>query len=211
MRTRGDAMALMRAALTLGRRARLRNPARRRLPPLLFVTDPGRVPDILAAVRRLPRGAGVVYRAFGRADAVDVGRALSDLCRARGLTLLVGDDEALAARIGAAGLHLPERGLARARALRARRPQWIFTGAAHSRAALAKAAAVGLDAALVSPVFASRSPSAGRPLGRLRFAGLVRAARLPVYALGGIDARSARGLAATRAAGLAAAEALAYG
>lgn len=208
MGTRGEAMALMRAALTLGRRARLRNPAWRRLPALLFVTDPGRVRDPLAAVRRLPQGAGVVYRAFGRADALDTGLALATLCRSRGLILLVGDDEALAARIGAAGLHLPERGLIRARAIRVRRPLWMLTGAAHSRAALAKAAAVGLDAALVSPVFPSRSPSAGRPLGRLRFAGLVRTARLPVYALGGIDPRTAQGLAGTGAAGLAAVEAL---
>ncbi len=71
-----------------------------------------------------------------------------------------------------------------------------------------RARRAGADAAFVSPVFASASPSAGRPLGALRFAELVRGARLPVYALGGIDAAAARRLARSGAAGLAAVDAL---
>ena len=199
----------MRSALTLAAAARRRNPASLRLPALWLITDPGRIADPVAAAGRLPRGAGVIYRAFGRADSYETGLALAALCRRRGLVLLVGEDEALAARIAAHGLHLPERGLARGRFLRARHPRWLLTGAAHSRAALARAATAGLDAALLSPVFASQSPSAGRPLGRLRFAQLARGAGLPVYALGGVKAHTARGLAATGAAGLAAVEALA--
>ena len=64
----------------------------------------------------------------------------------------------------------------------------------------------GCDAALVSAVFESRSPSAGRPIGPRRFARLVRTAGLPVYALGGVDARTARRLLDTGAVGLAAVE-----
>jgi thiamine-phosphate pyrophosphorylase len=58
-------------------------------------------------------------------------------------------------------------------------------------------------------VFASASPSAGRPLGALGFAALARGAGLPVYALGGVNAATARLLARSGAAGLAAVEALA--
>ncbi|HRD28437.1 MAG TPA: thiamine phosphate synthase, partial [Caulobacter sp.] len=61
----------------------------------------------------------------------------------------------------------------------------------------------------VSPVFASRSPSAGRPMGVEAFAALVRAAPLPVYALGGVNARTAARLTESGAQGLAMVEGLA--
>jgi thiamine-phosphate pyrophosphorylase len=122
--------------------------------------------------------------------------------------LLAGADAGLAARIGADGVHLPERSAGRAADLRRARPDWIVTAAAHGRSAIVRARRAGADAVFVSPVFDSASPSAGRPLGPLRFATLVRGAGLPVYALGGIDARTARQIARSGAAGFAAVGAL---
>jgi thiamine-phosphate pyrophosphorylase len=58
---------------------------RKALPPLLFFTDPARTPDPEAAARRLPKGAAVVFRAFGAPDAEARARRLRALCRARGL------------------------------------------------------------------------------------------------------------------------------
>jgi thiamine-phosphate pyrophosphorylase len=176
------------------------------LPRLVFFTDPGRTPDAAAAIAKLPRGAGVVYRAFGDERATEVGRELARLAHARGLVLLAGADPDLAAAIGADGVHLPERMLGRARSLRRARRTWIVTCAAHSAAALVAARRAGADAAFLSPVFESRSPSAGRPIGALRFAALARAAGLPVYALGGVNAHTARRLVRSGAAGLAAVE-----
>jgi thiamine-phosphate pyrophosphorylase len=176
------------------------------LPPLLFVTDPRRTPDPVVVAGRLPRGSAVVYRAFGDAGALSTGRRLAAVARRRGLVLLVGADEGLAAKIGAHGVHLPERLLSVAPRLRARRPGWIVTGATHGRKGLAAAARYRLDAALLSVVFESRSPSAGRPLGPVRFARLARGARLPVYALGGVNRVTAARLAHSGAAGLAAVE-----
>ena len=49
---------------------------------------------------------------------------------------------------------------------------------------------MGLDAALVSTVFPSKSPSAGQPMGSLRLRRLAQTGRLPLYALGGIDAEN---------------------
>lgn len=145
----------------------------------------------------------MVFRAFGRPDAEAVGRRLAEVCAGCGLVLLVGADAELAARLGAAGLHLPERDLAAAPAARAQRPEWLITGAAHSAGALERAAKSGLDAALLSPVFASASPSAGAPLGVARFTELARAARLPVHALGGVSERTAPLLVNSGACGLA--------
>jgi thiamine-phosphate pyrophosphorylase len=178
------------------------------LPRLVFFSEPSRTPDPAGVMARLPRGAGVVYRAFGAPDAVAQGRRLVRVARRRGLMLLAGADAGLAASIGADGVHLPERTAARARGLRRLRPHWIVTCAAHSPAAIVRARRAGADAVFVSPVFESASPSAGRPLGALRFAQMVRGARLPVFALGGVSAKTARRLAGLGAAGLAAVDAL---
>jgi len=202
--------ALWRIALKLGRRAGERK-AQGRLPPLFFVTDPVRTPDPLVIAARLPKGAGIIYRTFGAVDAPMVGRALRRVADQRGLVLLIGADEGLAAAVGADGVHLPERLIDRGPRLRARRPDWILTGAAHTARALNAAKAAGLDAALASPVFASRSPSAHGQLGPIRFATLVRGANLPVYALGGVKGQTASRLLGTGAAGVAAVEGLAQG
>ena len=175
---------------------------------MFFFTDPARTPDPEAVIRRLPRGAGLVYRAFSDPRAVRTGRGLVRAARRRGLLILVGADPGLAALIGADGVHLPERRATSAPGVIRARPIWIVTAAAHSNAAIVRARRAGVDAVFVSPVFQSASPSAGRPLGALRFASLARHAGLPVYALGGVNARTAPLLAHTGATGVAAVEAL---
>jgi thiamine-phosphate pyrophosphorylase len=162
------------------------------------------MPDPLAAAARLPRGAAVIYRHFGAPDTAETAVALADLARARGLILLIGEDERLAAAVRANGLHLPERSIARLPGIRARRPRWIITAAVHDAAALRRAEAAGADAVLLSPVFPSRSPSAGEPLGVAGFRRLAEGTRLPVIALGGVNARTAPRLLRSGAAGLAA-------
>lgn len=176
------------------------------MPPLLFFTDPKRTPDPAAVARRLPRGTAIVYRHFGAPDAERQARALLAIARARGLKLLIGRDAALAARIGAHGAHLPEALAWRARALKRSRPGWIVTSAAHSLSAARRASG---DAVVVSVAFPSRSASAGPALGPVRLATLARTCGRPVYALGGIDNKTARRLLDTGLVGLAAVDGLA--
>ena len=172
------------------------------LPPLLFFTDPDRTPRPWETAARLPTGSGVVFRTFGAPDARDVALRLREATRDRESLLLIGLDAELAEAVGADGVHLPERALAQGAALAAARPDWRITGAAHSAEALTRAA--GLDAAVLSPVFAAGGASAARPpLGVEAFATLARAAPLPVYALGGIDGAKARGLIGSGACGVA--------
>jgi thiamine-phosphate pyrophosphorylase len=110
----------------------------------------------------------------------------------------------LAEACGADGLHLPERVAATADAIAIRR-RWrgILTAAAHSPRAIARACVIGADAALVSPVFATRSHPGQPPVGALRFLTWTRGARVPVYALGGITARNAGRLVERNLVGLA--------
>ena len=172
------------------------------LPPLLFFTDPLRTPRPWETASRLPAGSGVVFRAFGAADARETGLRLREATRRRDGLLLVGLDAELGEAVEADGLHLPERALGQAPAIAAARPDWRITGAVHSEAALA--AAGDLDAAVLSPVFAAGGASAGRPpLGIAAFSALAREAATPVYALGGIKGGNARGLIGSGACGLA--------
>ncbi len=179
------------------------------LPSLLFFTDPDRVPRPEAVVERLPPGAGVVYRAFGALDAVERGRRLREIAEANGLMLLVGAHPGLAEGIGAHGLHMPERLAAEIPRLRAEHPRWLITAAAHDLGAVAAAERAGADAIVVSPVFASNSPSAGQPMGVEGLRRCVQATSLPVYALGGVRASTVEALTGSGVVGFAAVEALA--
>jgi thiamine-phosphate pyrophosphorylase len=183
----------------------------RALPPAFFVTDPERTPDPVLIAETLPAGWGVIYRHFGSADRVAVGVRLREACRAQRLVLLVAADPELARSLRADGVHWPEH---RFRAVRQRHPGWIETCAAHGLPGLARAFRLGADAALLSPVFASASPSADAPMGPHRFRSLVALARVPVYALGGITGATAGEVFAPtqkRAAGWAAVEAVMSG
>ncbi len=97
----------------------------------------------------------------------------------------------------------------RASAIRRAHPLWLITVAAHGEAAARRARLRGADAVVISPVFESRSPSAGPALGPARLASLVRRTKRPVYALGGVNAMTAARLIGSGAAGIAAVEALA--
>lgn len=192
---------LFETAFALGRAHAQANPRGRALPPLLFLTDPDRTPEPWRQAERLPEGAGVVLRWFGRPDSPDIARRLSDLCRSRGLVFLVGADTDLAEACGSDGVHLPERDSQTAQALRLRRPDWLITGAAHSAEALASA--ISLDAVLISPVFESASPSAGAPLGVALLRRLTALSPVPAYALGGVTASTAPHLIESGVCGLA--------
>jgi thiamine-phosphate pyrophosphorylase len=180
-----------------------------RPPRLWLLTDPRRTPDPERLAARLPRGAGLVYRSFGAPDPVERAMALRRIAWSKGLVFLVGADTALAAHVGADGVHLPERAAHQAAGLRHARPGWLITAAAHSRAALLRADRLKLDAVFLSAVFASGSPSAGAPLGPVRFAALIRDVATPVIALGGVNDRTAPQLKSTGAWGLAAVAGLA--
>jgi thiamine-phosphate pyrophosphorylase len=175
----------------------------------MFFTDPVRTPSPEEVVGRLPRGSAVVFRAFGAPDSYARGQAVAKAARRRGVIFLVGADVALAVRLGADGVHLPQAMTGRAGAIRVMAQRFTVTGAAHDLPAALRANRCGVHAVVVSPLFPSDSPSAGRPMGVLAFAALARRIPAPVYALGGINAGNARRLAGSGAVGIAAIGALA--
>ncbi|MFN7213295.1 MAG: Nudix family hydrolase [Lysobacteraceae bacterium] len=137
--------------------------------------------------------------------------ALAPRCAARGATLLIHGDAGLAASLGL-GLHLRSAQLAAPPAAfeRVRAAGRPCTAAAHDAADLARAAALGLDAALLSPVLPTPTHPGQPGLGWARFEAIrATAPALPVYALGGVGpadlmiarAHGAQGVAGIRAFG----------
>ena len=202
-----DADALWRTATALARAAAAVSPAKPPLPPLLFFTDPSRTPRPWETAAHLPAGAGVVFRPFGAADALETSLRLRAATKAAGVRLLVGLDADLAERIAADGVHLPERALSAAYALSGRRPDWLLTGAAHSPEAIRSAR--DLDALVLSPVFPAGGASAAKAaLGIEGFKAMAALAPCPTYALGGIKAGNVAALTGSGACGIAGVDAV---
>jgi len=160
------------------------------LPRLLFLTDRRRVPDPVAAAERLPKGSGVILRDYGYGKRAELAMALRPVCAKRGLIFLVGGDARLARKVGADGVHFPEAMFDRMSSFRQEAPGVIITAAAHDAVALERAQNAGADAALLSPVFPTASHPGAPALGIEAFSTLVRSSTLPVYALGGLTART---------------------
>lgn len=108
------------------------------------------------------------------------------LSQVPGLVLLAANDPLLAGRLD--GLHLSERRAREAAHWRALRPDWLITVAAHSARALR---ILHADAALLSPVFFTRSHPQVAPLGAARARMIARNSLLPVIALGGVSPANA--------------------
>ncbi len=145
----------------------------------------GRAPALVAA------GAdGLLLRVLGGGPGDT--RVWLQALMATGATVLVHartpGGAALAAELGI-GLHLPDRGGNPDQGGDPGDPRIPLTGrSCHELAGLDKAAE-SCDYALISPVFAPRSKAAGGELmGIGGLAAACAAARLPVLALGGIDA-----------------------
>lgn len=152
------------------------------------MTDDERLPDPLAAARALPKGSLVIVRSRDTKRRHALGEALR--AQTSGLILLAADDPLLADRLH--GLHLPEARARDAAHWRVLRPHWVITVAAHGPRGLHAPYA---DAALLSPVFATKSHPQTKNLNPARARLMARHASLPVLALGGVTARNAALLA----------------
>jgi 8-oxo-dGTP diphosphatase len=162
-----------------------------RLPARYLITgpDPNDRHDFLTRLgQALAQGLRVVQlRAHELDDSayLSLAEAALALCRRAGARLLLNRAPEVAARLEGAGVHVPAHELAGLR-VRPLPPDRLVGASCHDAGELARAAALGLDYALLSPVAATASHPGSRPLGWARFAELVAPATLPVYALGGL-------------------------
>lgn len=160
------------------------------LPALWLISDARNDAVLERALAALPRGSGLIYRHYhlDGPERLARFRALRRAARARGHRIVLADSALTAREWGADGIYGAPR------ALWPRRRGLIHLATAHSMAELGLAARLGADAALLSPVFPTRSHPGGKVLGAVRFRLLAQAAGLPVIALGGMNPRRARAL-----------------
>jgi len=159
------------------------------------------VEDLDTARAAIEGGATVVQWRLKDVPTVDVverGRSTRSLCARHGVTFVVNDDVEAALRLGADGVHLGQgdHGAARARA------EGLMLG----RSVTALDQIGGLDADYVGagPVWPTPSRvEADPPIGLAGLAEIVRAATVPVVAIGGVDASNAAECIRAGAAGVA--------
>jgi thiamine-phosphate pyrophosphorylase len=160
---------------------------RQPLPCLWLMTDERQGEALWMALERLPRGAGIVFRHYGLtgAERRRLFARIRKVARRKGHFLIGAGGQFR----GADGVHHgPRRGGFR-------------TASAHDLAELRAAERAGAQLVFVSPVFPTRSHLGARALGRVRFGLLARQSRIPVIALGGMDSRRWRSIAALGAYG----------
>lgn len=151
-----------------------------RLPETWLFTDPRIGEALWGAIRRLPRGSGIVLRHYDAADRAAVARRAAKLAWRYGHMLVVAGDARLARAVGAAGVHMPDGG---------RPVRDVITAASHDRAGLVRARRAGASLVFLSPVFPTRSHTGAETLGTLRFGLMVRRTGIAVAALGGMNAK----------------------
>lgn len=142
-----------------------------RLPRRWLMTDERMGEALWAALARLPRGSGVVFRHYSL-PAHERRRLLADIravARRRRLLVVRGGAE-----------HGRFRG--------------ALTAPVHSRREAISAVRAGARLLFVSPVQGTRSHPGARVLGRVRLGLMIRGIDLPVIALGGMDERRWRAL-----------------
>lgn len=109
--------------------------------------------------------------------------AVIRLAHEHGALVLINDDEEIARRCGADGLHLSAARLAET----LQRPDFAWVGAScHSAEEIARAGELGLDYALLGPVLPTPTHPEAAGLGWAEFERLLQGNTLPVFALGGM-------------------------
>ncbi len=180
---------------------------------LYLITDPTLGVDLVAATRAVlaavpPGRVAVQVRAKASAgfdgstqDVLALARALRETTRAHGALLFVNERADLARLAGADGVHLPERSLTPAEARAVLGEAALVGVSCHDARGLAAAAAGGATFATLGPF--GTSPNKGAPVEHGMFTDLVRAATLPVFALGGVEATDVASARSTGAHGVA--------
>jgi thiamine-phosphate pyrophosphorylase len=135
---------------------------------------------------------------------------LRDICRRSGAPMIVNERVDVAIAADADGVHLPFDSIGVGAARKLLGPDKLVGFSAHSLPDVVMAEREGADFAVFGPVYPPISKSAyGPATGEHRLGEVCRAARIPVYALGGITPERAKSLmtapdAAARPAGVAA-------
>jgi len=153
-------------------------PRRQPLPRLWLMTDERQGERLWEALERLPKGAGVVFRHYGLApgERKKLFDRVRRVAKRRRLLLFAGGKG-----LRGDGVHGGRHGVFR-------------SASAHDLRELKTAERSGAKLVFLSPAFPTRSHPGARALGPVRFGLIAARAKVPIIALGGMDAQKARRL-----------------
>jgi thiamine-phosphate pyrophosphorylase len=154
---------------------------KQKLPKLWLMTDPRLDACLLAAVRKLPTGSGVIFRHYQlpAQERFRLYQKVRRICRQRGHVLLLAGSDAWLSD----GVHGQKR----------RSPASVLSIAVHNAREIAAAHRQNADLMFLSPLFATRSHPEGLALGMTQFSRLARlVAPAKVIALGGMTRNKAQ-------------------
>jgi 8-oxo-dGTP diphosphatase len=140
-----------------------------------------RLEEALAAGLRLVQ---VRDKGWPAAQRLWFAEAVTRLAHSHGALVVINDDEEIARRVGADGLHLSAAQLAAC----PQRPDFAWVGAScHSADEIVRAGQLDLDYALLGPVLPTPTHPESAGLGWAEFSRQMHGNTLPVLALGGME------------------------
>lgn len=180
------------------------------LPSCLLITpEPGNSCEFLERLEHaFMQGIRLVLLRARRLRGMQLLKLATDVCKLaerHGARVLLNADAGIVQRSGAHGIHLSSIQLREAE----QRPlghRYLVSASCHTPTEIDKANRIGADFALASPVLPTQSHPAVTPIGWAGFRTLAECARIPVFALGGMQrdmlksawSHGAQGIAAIR-------------
>ncbi|MGD8325740.1 MAG: thiamine phosphate synthase [Sphingomonadales bacterium] len=154
------------------------------LPSAWFLTDE-RVADPISVIHTLPKNCGVIFRNYNHPNRKDLALKVVKAAHNAKHMVLIAADKDLAIACGADGVHWPK--WADSAPLN---PPLISTYAVHDEGELKHAEEMSASAVIISPIFETKSHKGSNTLGIKGLKGLMAQTNLPVYAMGGINAKT---------------------
>ncbi len=156
----------------------------------IFITDHQRQPEWREIIAQLLPEDKVIIRDYEHPNRPELAMDISNACKRRRIACAIARDWRLAWKLNV-GLHWPSA-LARGKSVPVR-PGQLQTMAVHNERELTRAFIHGVDYALISPVFETKTHTDVKPIGPRRFmklAMLARAGGVSPVALGGVSIKN---------------------
>ena len=174
-----------------------------KLPKVIIIFDDESFDRKKLLKLKIPKKSAFLLRSYETKKRKKIAKQLLKFCKMKKMKLLIGSDVKLAEDINAHGIHLPEYMIRNNKInwiniknVKSKK-KWIITTAVHSMHSLKKVERLDIDAALLSPVFPSKSHPNSKNLGLNKFSKIVKKTKLPIYALGGINIKNIKSLMET--------------
>ena len=174
-----------------------------KLPKVIIIFDDESFDKKKLLKLKIPKKSAFLLRSYETKKRKKIAKQLLNFCKMKKIKLLISSDIKLAEDINADGIHFPEYMVKKNKInwtyiknVKSNK-KWIITTAVHNIQSLKKAEELNIDAALLSPVFPSKSHPNNKSLGLNKFLKIVKKTKLPIYALGGINIKNVKSLIET--------------